>query len=473
MCSFMSGLSLLYVKIHLILSFFGDLVMLPVADERRCTRNCFNCPTCTAPMSVSPLDTESSGGAVGPWILACEYCRWTTLDIGIKFDKPTNIYGQLSKTRKRNPVDILQESNETKAESEVPLGRDPDATFASLKAFYSTQLSKANASNPLSSPGGDFNYNSPSSLARIMSLYTDAGSYGKKAAAKESQMRESADAAEGLHLVDQRADERAIDKLHTHGWQGTASIAQQADQSHPTRFIADLRPVPTLLRTKRSKRCRTCKHILVKPEAKVQNTRFKIKLVARNYVPRMQLQPLQSPAGPFLDITALPPRKPAQFLLSLTNPMFEPVKVTLATPSRTPGRFPSKVTILCPQFEIGPNVDVWDDALDGGGGKAGRGLKMGAGGEPDGKVAEAGKVWERKRNRTTVVVEIVPAKIDVKDYELDEDEALLEIPIFARIEYEADVDKNGDCGGINEKDRREQLELAYWCVLGVGEIGWS
>lgn len=34
------------------------------------------------------------------------------------------------------------------------------------------------------------------------------------------------------------------------------------------------------LAIKRSKRCRNCRHILIKPEQKAQATRFKIKLVA-------------------------------------------------------------------------------------------------------------------------------------------------------------------------------------------------
>ncbi len=43
---------------------------------------------------------------------------------------------------------------------------------------------------------------------------------------------------------------------------------------------SDLQPLRTFLRTKRSKRCRTCRHILVKPEPKVISTRFRIRLLA-------------------------------------------------------------------------------------------------------------------------------------------------------------------------------------------------
>lgn len=48
---------------------------------------------------------------------------------------------------------------------------------------------------------------------------------------------------------------------------------------------------------------------------------------------------------------------------------------------------------------------------------------------------------------------------------------MLEIPIFVRVEYEADVagDERGKDGGGGE-ERREKREVAFWCVLGVGRI---
>lgn len=42
----------------------------------------------------------------------------------------------------------------------------------------------------------------------------------------------------------------------------------------------DIHPQRIHLSIKRSKRCRTCRHILIRPEQKAQITRFKIKLVA-------------------------------------------------------------------------------------------------------------------------------------------------------------------------------------------------
>ncbi|MCJ1244080.1 hypothetical protein MMC30_001277 [Trapelia coarctata] len=468
------------------------------SDGNRCSRNCFNCPTCTAPVIVRTLDPVP-GGISGPWILECDYCSWSTLDIGIKFDKVTNLFAQVAKLRQGKSGQKAKSScraTEVDLSVSTSQNREPEAHFASLKAFYSSQLSKTSSSNPLLSPTGDINYNSPSSLARIMNLYTNVGTYGKKATTKTSSMRESADIIEGLQLVSQKTDAATIAKLRDAGWAGTSSIAQRSEQVHPSRFIDQLLPVPTLLRTRRSMRCRTCRHILVKPESKVQSTRYKIKLVATHYLPRVLLRPLySSPSTPRIDLDALPPSKPIQFMLRVQNNMFDPIKVTLATPAQTPGRYASKVTILCPQFDVGPNTDVWDEALSGTQDKA-RCSMIGARGradtEGDVKVAEAGKIWDKGRNMTIVILEVVCARIpgggqqkkppvpgdwdagkkEEAEEELHEDEDILEIPVFVRAEYEVDV--AGDEAGAKEsKETKEKRELNYWCVLGVGRIAKS
>ena len=97
------------------------------------------------------------------------------------------------------------------------------------------------------------------------------------------------------------------------------------------------------------------------------------------------------------------------------------------------------------------------------------------------KQAEAGKVWERGRNWTSVIVEVVPgllpgstgAGVGVglaeQGEELGEDDDVLEIPVFVRIEYDTEAH-----GGAEEKGEgkggKERREVAFWCVLGVGRI---
>ena len=413
----------------------------------------------------------------GPYILACDYCRWTTLDIGMKFDRPTRLNEKIAAQREETKVKRAADRDVSAREHQL-VKNDPEETFASLKKFMSLQISSATTTNPLLTPGGGYNYDSPSSLARIMSIYTGHGSYGKKNTSKAGPMRESADGSEGLQTFNFQCDTAAIDYLHKQGYQGLTSREQRANQRFPSRYIDDLLPVPTLLRTKRAKRCRICRHILAKPEPKAVSTRYRIRLIALNYIPSINLQPLPPPNSASahsvsaIDLRNLPALKANQFLLTLKNPLFDPVKITLATASHTPGRFSHKVTILCPQFSIGANADPWDEALAPGdisNRRSSKALPSASSSRHDAggtRAAEAGKAWDRGRNWTTVVVEVVCEAVVGKDG--TEDGNILEIPIFVRMEYEADVEK--DVGASAEKESKEKKELAYWAVIGVGRV---
>ena len=451
-------------------------------------RNCFDCPICTSPLATSFLHPDSDKRAVSrPWILSCGYCNWSSLDIGWQFETNKNMHQQVSKLKagqqpksiSTTPADFAkpigsEPPSEAEPTSASLLNKDPDAAFSTVRSFYSSQLSASNPADPLLTPSGGFNYSSPSSLARIMSLYTGR-SFGKKDTGKSRLMRESANVSEGLNVTDLTCDDEAIRRLRIEGWTATASVAQKSEQRHAFTFTDDLRPMGPLLRTKRSKRCRACRHLLVRPEQKVQSTRFRIRLVALNYIPTMSLKPLQpspSTGHPLINLKAILPLRPSQFLLTLKNPLFDAVKVTLATPVQTPGRYSHKVTVLCPDFDIGSNIDQWDEAL--GDEKSRRSSKLHslskveyAGGD-GGRVAEAGKVWEKGRNWTTVVVEVVCANV-AETRDLEEDEDVLEIPIFVRMEWEADLEREGKDEAKGEK--KEKRELAYWTVVGVGRVG--
>lgn len=413
----------------------------------------------------------------GPWIMSCGFCNWTTLDIGWQFEKLANIHHQVSKLKiggheKSTPRKLSDTPANSELNPEAHVDDEPDTVFSSLRSFYNTQLSAANPSDPLLTPSGGYNYSSPSNLARIMSLYTGRSFYGKQGQGKPPLMRESADASEGLRPVDPKSDDQAIEKLRTQGWTSTASISQRREQQlHPPRFADELRPLRAQLRTKRSKRCRACRHILVKPDPNFKSVRFRIRLVAVNYIPTILLKPLQpSPSTqlPPIDLNGLPALRASQFLLTLKNPLFDPIKVTLATPSHTPGKHGHKVTILCPQFDIGSNIDQWDEALGDKGRRSSKVLSMTkneyAGGE-GGKVAEAGKVWDRERNWTTVVVEVVCGDVGGEDVE-GEDGDVLEIPVFVRMEWE----REGEGGEEGKGEKKEKRELAYWVVVGVGRV---
>ncbi|KAF4634999.1 hypothetical protein G7Y89_g3100 [Cudoniella acicularis] len=486
------------------------------SEGNRCTRSCFQCPICVAPLSVSSTEAPPEGlGAEhatqsGPYVLNCAYCSWSSKEIGIQFDKPNGIYAQLAKIqnggkpivtpreRRKDREERTRDTsgstmNEDGVVEDIPGTMnldpheklDPESQFSNLKAFYQSQLAEASPASALGFTG-EYGYGSPGALSRIMGLYTGGSFAEKKAKGKKGAMREAQDALEGLQITSISSEEEAVNRLLTGGWDSTASAEQKKEQFHNTHFISDLRPIAYLLRTKRSKRCRTCRHILSKPESKVQTTRFRIRLVALNYIPSISIKPLQSPA-PGREVL-LTPMKPTQYLLTFKNPLFESVRINIATPAQTPGRFASKVTVLCPQFEVGANTDAWEEALREGGGKGPEREKRRTKAEAnEGQhQAEAGKVWERGRNWVSVVVEVIPASVSTEgpaflrseelkknSGPLKEDEDVVEIPVFVRVEWEADAahdDAAGLTAASRDKEVKEKRELAYWCVLGVGRI---
>ncbi|KAL8872289.1 MAG: hypothetical protein Q9174_002061 [Haloplaca sp. 1 TL-2023] len=407
------------------------------------------------------------------FILACGYCNWTSQEVGLEFSKVSRISAQLEELYNKNASNATREPTEPGSDKSSSTRVGSEIAFTSLKTFLKGQLNETHPDNPLLTPSGDINYSSPSSLARIMSLYTSFGS-GKKSLQRPTTIRESVSVDEGLILTSSTSEEESLKKLLMEGYSATTTPGQRSAQTQNScPFTSDLRPIPMLFRTKRAKRCRTCRHILVKPEAKVESTRYRIRLLARNYTPTIRLKPLHaSPSQAAINLDNIRPLQTSQFLLSLRNPLFDPVSVTLATPNRTPGPWGHKVTILCPQFEIGANTDAWDEALDTSSRAASQQKVVKRFGDPrfehvgqDGRLAEAGKVWEKGRNWTTVVVEVGIADVfaDGED-EGNEDEDCLEIPVFVRLEWEAETEEKGKEGA------KEKRELAYWVVLGVGRV---
>jgi dynactin 4 len=86
------------------------------SEKNRCARNCFECPLCstvlsvvasaqstlpppTLPSSASSSTTSLMDDQAEPsfapqtskYHLYCGVCRWTSLEVGIQFDKPTGL----------------------------------------------------------------------------------------------------------------------------------------------------------------------------------------------------------------------------------------------------------------------------------------------------------------------------------------------------------------------------------------------
>jgi dynactin-4 len=472
------------------------------SEGNRCARNCFSCPVCSSQM----ITTSLTDAKEGPWILNCNYCMWNTLEIGIKFQKPTNIRAQLEKIENgggerrpskvpepdrksslsREPFSPLakQDDADPMDKIESPPPSDPASRFNALRSFYKDQLLASAGSDPaFSASGAEFAYSSPSSLNRLMNLYANNGTSMKKTNQRPTIMREALTPSEGLSLSTHVTTSVPEFEPYTSSTSPTQRLAQNPTSiGNPSaRHVRDLRPMPALLRTKRNKRCKDCKHILIRPEFKPTSTRYRIKLIALNYIPLVSLRPLNPPGASKIPTSidggdvVLEPAKPSQWILTLRNHLFDAVQVSLGTPSVTPGKHGHRVTILCPQFEVGANSDVWDDALNS---KDEKDAVASPGVGPGDQIA--GKIYERGRNWTSVVLEIVPGSIVKMNRTVEgdqEDEGVVELPIRVRLDW-----KQSDPGGAEgEKKKSEKLtedgvdegrrELAYWMVLGVGRVG--
>lgn len=538
-------------------------------ETNRCTRSCSQCPLCFASLAlqsypdpdVTRTGSENPATKDGPFILACPYCAWSTLDVGITLEKSININGQLKKIyaqqvsaddeRPRSPVapespTKSRLAHETTADSFFDEDEPSDAArrsnadlrvanadpFTALATFYKSQLAETTPSGPfgLSSTYG---LDSPSQLSRLLSTF-GVGSV-KKQRGRVPLMREALSRAEGLHthalpdstlgdavakdtgdsaqqIVPDVNEQAIIDNL---SYDTRLSPAQmQAQLLHPHNPAATtstcallttskLKPIPTTLRAKRAKRCRTCRNNLLRPEEKRQSTRFKIRLLALNYIPKLTCTPLLATATPLISTQGAGPlaadtvkmirNKPNHYLLHFRNPLYEACRITLATPQSTAtlagAPCKAKVTILCPTFEIGATTDAWNEALDGNNAAPDpkrESLKAGAD-EAKEKTPEAGKIWARGRNWTSVVLEVVPQSAPSPADEADQE---LEIPVFVRMEYDADEVAAGSSGsgtglGLGSsvgsgdgkpsdkeapKRGRVRRELAYWCVVGVGRV---
>lgn len=478
------------------------------ADGNRCSRNCYMCPICHSQLNTSAL--SSSKPIERPYILNCQYCMWTSLESGIDFANPSQIRQQMDR-KLQDSKDLLKSPSVSKHgafadiskargssalskeylegnDSTRPAGTtnltefqrlDPQAQFNALKGFYKDQLAISDANQGGSSL--DAAFSSPSSLTRLLNLYGSGGNVLRKQKPKTAVMREAINPSEGLQLsslslVDKDSQPFSYEDTVTPEqavFQYPASIGNPA-----ATHVSQLKPMPTPLRTKRSKRCAACKHILVKPELKVTSTRYRIKLVALSYIPSITLKPVPVPGGLLpagLDgdqTVKLQPGKPSQWILTLRNPLYEEVSVSLGSPNITPGKHGHKVTILCPQFSIGKNGDVWDDnALSQTVNKSDTQVAMGLGGEQ-----VAGKVYDRGRNWTSIVIEVVPASmVKHKDERMEEDEDVIEVPIRIRLEWQVtdesslrdeSTGKKDDDGEVDDGSR----QISYWMVVGVGRV---
>lgn len=153
---------------------------------------------------------------------------------------------------------------------------------------------------------------------------------------------------------------------------------------------SDLKPLRIPLQSKKSKRCPSCRHILIKPEQKAQSVRYKIKLVAANYLPAISVSLPHAQAAvemmkrstalnkPVAATTvdehgasagALLAGKTYSFHLAFTNPLYDPIQVRLkkAQMMQAPGadgdktrRPPFQVNLPSSPFPVAAFAEAWE-----------------------------------------------------------------------------------------------------------------
>ncbi|KAI9601660.1 hypothetical protein H4Q26_001493 [Puccinia striiformis f. sp. tritici PST-130] len=479
----------------------SSLLFFPAANIRsqknRCARNCFLCPQCQHTLSAVATDPPSSSygddpkapqASLGeaPFFLACTFCRWDSKQVGISFEKPTFLAQQLQQAESSHSevleFDKLKEHFEgyLKSQSQAQplpashhvhrlagnMGSGSPAHLAASLALskevptvskYGTQLGLPSSVFKLRSNHSLFN----NSTAALPANLNPDGTWKEDVPVYESLFppaETSTQETSSNLLIEQLTP---IEKKWEEAW------------DHLDR-VQDLKPSRVPLRSKRTKRCPTCQHILIKPEQKAQSIRFKIKLIASNYLPLIELQrkriatstklgtdrltsgisaarksaaagrtgttagsnPLLGRVGDAPDEIIRPDRK-YQFEMTFVNPLYEPINVRLtisppapvrSTVEGEPDQVPYNVQLLASEFTIAAFAEVWEydeeDEAEGGANEENNeqkeaddssGIKrnrLSTFGIPDSvrRRTLQTNVVTKKANRTTILVEAKTSK---------------------------------------------------------------
>ncbi|KAK7048665.1 dynactin subunit 4 [Favolaschia claudopus] len=435
------------------------------AEKNRCARNCFMCPNCRN--TVSPDPAKSGGGRIlalptdtngeTQYVLYCTHCRWDSAELGIVFEKPTRLAAQLQQSEDCAPDSLEFGRLEEHLEPIV----QPKASAASVRSGRGTD-------EDLSV------YHSRVDIASASRLGTGGGD------ADVEYMRHLEDVSEVANL-EQR-------------WLSSWATSLQT---------ADLKLLRIPLHSKRTKRCPSCTHMLIKPEQNTQSesVQYKIKLMAANYLPSITAAlPHQQDADIELAKRALcklpvtatandnsgavggmHTGKSYPFQLALTNPLYDPIRVRLsvqrihapAVSSDEPGksrRPPFAVSLPSTSFSVAALAEEWeydlDDEVASDGAFALDHDDLGVTGHESKEVQGKTKVGvlEKKGNTTIVGGEIVIGK---------EARGNVKFNMLVSFTYRDDAEVNGDNTMPNAAATSplpETKTFAFYTVVDLGAI---
>lgn len=252
------------------------------ADGNRCTRNCFRCPECftgttivsttkhaggggnrvNSPTSKGSTSTNTGSDEISVYTLSCPHCSWTSESVGLVFRKTTSLVSLVQASNLRNQTKV-------------------DERFQAMRDFYfQRSLEEGVTMAASSSRGAEYEELKKKAAAASSGKTSTFAEILERRIRDKSRKDPGSEIYEDIEEVDEGADQS--DALV----QATLSLFVEQDyktvgivRRDPIDFEQGF-PLPQMLRAKRTKRCRGCHHILVKPESKPSATKFKIKLMA-------------------------------------------------------------------------------------------------------------------------------------------------------------------------------------------------
>ncbi|KAL7421309.1 hypothetical protein Q5752_004194 [Cryptotrichosporon argae] len=365
------------------------------ADRNRCARSCFACPQCAtalATLASNPVEpsTDAAAATTGaPYFLACPACKWSSREVGVEFDKPTGLASQLAKMLKETQAtqaefDALKDHLESfLAASSVP-GPGPASRAARQPSRHISQLTQAAAR----------------ALHRNVPGMAAASRLPRKARADDRDERAGWDEAEVYESKRMWRDADDEYDPETNGaGAAVARLDRRWDQSwNAGRLAKSQMPRRIQLQAKLTKRCphAACRHLLIQPDTK--SVRMKIKMVAANYLPTIEIGRRQRRVGEGISEglsedekerrrrerrrtrgatvdddedmdMPLSPGEVYTFQVAFTNPLYDPIQIRLAPAHQAkPLVAPAHhIVVPTPHFTVDALKDAWaidDDAAD-------------------------------------------------------------------------------------------------------------
>ncbi|KAJ2556345.1 hypothetical protein EV175_002078 [Coemansia sp. RSA 1933] len=404
-----------------------DVPTASVRGEKNCcVRNCFQCPACTHVLSVAEGDRRQNDS--GCFVLACSVCLWNSAEIGWTFEKATGISAQIERVKEAktshkefaNLLDHWRTVQRTSgaaasSSSTMPHSRGPGKTAVSAAFKHRMGTSSSYVMN---------------SLRRAASAAEDAAEVSTYTATSGAKGDGSA------HL-------------------GQLMSLSNADNVPYQSVPLVNEPQRVRLHMKVARRCRQCHHILIKPESKAQATRFKIQLMAANFLPTITVptalslqkalvggrhstrqQPVGLPRGPF---TA---GETVSMALRFANPLYTEMAVAVDAPS-SPDY--AHIEVVSPSFTLPPFTELWeyDDDDDNDSDDA------------DSSATTRG-ILDRQGNRVAIQINVMPLA----------DAAVLTVPLRVSCSHVDDMDVDAD--GSNSAAQRRAIKNSFWIYIHLG-----